>query len=166
MKDRGLGPSYGVHPRSSQLARLRHRRSLILTLRSHGHVRIHQELLAAWLILYAVDGSPEGYPRVATLKCSDRNFMQFRSFGYLHTRVVLSLQREIENLETQLDELDDFDASEHGDPHKLTCKGSDDEDTRPDCRENEVFQLLFEKTRPQILIQLKEKLMEYGRSLY
>lgn len=121
----------------------------------------YKPLYLLWLIQAVVEQAPEGYPQVATLQCSDRNFLQFRSFSYLHTRLVLALQQDIEKLEQQLDRLDDFDAK-HGDSDKLTCKARDDRQQTPDRIDSGEFHRMFRRTRPQVLAELKEKLMEYG----
>lgn len=111
-----------------------------------------------------VDQSPEGYSQVATFQSSDRNFMQYRSFGYLHSRVLLALQYDIEQLEIELDRLDQFDKSQDGgDKDKLLCKDRDDLEDVPERIESEEFHLVFRKTRPQLLAELKRKLLEYGK---
>jgi hypothetical protein len=47
-----------------------------------------------------------GYPRVAAFLDSDDNFMICRRFGYLHWRVLLDKQNELQYLEKELDEMD------------------------------------------------------------
>lgn len=82
--------------------------------------------------------------------------MLYRGFGYLHARVLLALQCDIEVLERKLDKLDEW---EHfsGDKDKLSCKQRDDSQSTP----NDVS-VEFNKTRPQVIAELKLKLMEYG----
>lgn len=99
---------------------------------------------------------------MATLQCSDHKFLQFRCFSYLHTRVLLALQRELEVLEAELDRLDEFDASEHGDRAKLRNKRRDDGQATLLSIKSDRFHDQFRKTRPQLLSEVKEKLMEYG----
>jgi hypothetical protein len=56
-----------------------------------------------------VKHSLRGYPEVATFLDSDDNFMICRRFGYLHWRVLLEKQRELQYLENALDETDGDD---------------------------------------------------------
>ena len=88
--------------------------------------------------------------------------MQYRSFGYLHARLLLALQYDVERLEKQLDALDKYD-KESGEREKLSCKQRDDRQNAPDKVPGD-FQYLFEMTRPQVLQELKVKLMEYGKA--
>ncbi|KAF2162261.1 hypothetical protein M409DRAFT_27264 [Zasmidium cellare ATCC 36951] len=110
-----------------------------------------------------LDESPEGYPQVTTLMSSDHNFLQFRSFSYLHTRLILALQQDVEMLERQLDGLDEFDASEDGNKRKLLDKERDDKQATVEQIANPKFH--FKKTRPQVICELREKLMEYDNVL-
>jgi len=50
-----------------------------------------------------------GYPRVAAFLDSDDNFMICRRFGYLHWRVLLEKQNELQYLEKALDEMDKYE---------------------------------------------------------
>ncbi|KAL8942350.1 MAG: hypothetical protein Q9216_001732 [Gyalolechia sp. 2 TL-2023] len=54
---------------------------------------------------------PLGYPKVAVFMDSDDNFMIYRRFGFLYSRVLLSKQDELRRLEEDLDALDRSDAS-------------------------------------------------------
>lgn len=63
-----------------------------------------------------LEDTPNGFPRLAAFQSSEANFALYRSFSYLHSRVLLDLQDEITELEK---ELDDFDL--------------DDEDENPLC---------------------------------
>lgn len=110
-----------------------------------------------------MDQSPCGYSQVAAFQSSDRNFMQYRSFGYLHSRVLLILQYDIERLETELDELDSFDKlSPDGDADKLCCRDRDEFEHSMEHIESRAFKAKFKRTRPQVLQELKAKLIEYG----
>ncbi|KAK5718943.1 hypothetical protein LTR17_015534 [Elasticomyces elasticus] len=46
---------------------------------------------------------PPGHAKMATVQASVPAFMQFRRFGYLHMRMLLALQQEINDLEYQLE---------------------------------------------------------------
>lgn len=65
-------------------------------------------------------------------------------------------------MERQLDDIDRFDASKYGDSRKLLDKDRDDRQTSLDSIDNPLFHDNFPKTRPQILADIKDKLMEYG----
>jgi hypothetical protein len=56
-----------------------------------------------------VKDSLTGYPQVAAFLDSDDNFMICRRFGYLHWRVLLEKQRELQYLENVLNEMDQED---------------------------------------------------------
>lgn len=47
-----------------------------------------------------------GYPRLAAFQCSDENFMLYRRFGYLQSRVLLDKQDQLRVLEKELQDLD------------------------------------------------------------
>lgn len=107
-----------------------------------------------------MDDCHRGYPEVATFQCSDRNFLQYRSFGYLHARLLSSLQYDVERLESKLNELDDWEVTS-GDKEKLRCKERDDLEDSLD-RTSDRFRAMFDVTRPQVQKNLKSALMEYG----
>lgn len=100
---------------------------------------------------------------MAAFQSSHRNFLQYRGFSYLHARVLSALQHDVERLEKQLDTLDQWE-KEKGDPDKLECKWRDDMQDSPDKIPGE-FRKCYKKTRPQVLAELKQKLMEYGTPL-
>jgi hypothetical protein len=55
---------------------------------------------------------PLGYPRLAAFQSSESNFSLYRSFSYLHSRILLDLQDEIRSLEEELDQFDEFEVEE------------------------------------------------------
>lgn len=57
-------------------------------------------------ISFIVDNCPEGYPRLAAFLDSDENFMLYRRFGFLQTRLLLNKQAELREYEKELDRLD------------------------------------------------------------
>jgi hypothetical protein len=73
----------------------------------------------------------------------------------------LSLQQEIEALERELDELDEFDAVGEGQEKKLQCWARDARESRK-CDVRGDFP--YERTRPEVLLALRLKLIEYGDS--
>ncbi|KAH7401363.1 hypothetical protein BKA66DRAFT_102576 [Pyrenochaeta sp. MPI-SDFR-AT-0127] len=101
-----------------------------------------------------LENTPNGFPRLAAFQSSETNFALYRSFSYLHSRVLLDLQDEITSLESELDDADwdDFDE----DPERLRSRGVD-LDTTAD-REST-------RTRSVILKEIREKLVEYDEVL-
>jgi hypothetical protein len=98
-----------------------------------------------------VENTPNGFPRLAAFQCSESNFSLYRSFNYLHSRVLLDLQDEIRNLEEELDrcDWDDFE----DDPDRLRSR---DIDVSKAAREGNA------RNRRVILGEIREKLMQYG----
>jgi hypothetical protein len=98
-----------------------------------------------------VEATPNGFPRLAAFQSSEANFSLYRSFSYLHSRVLLDLQDEITSLERELDELDLDDAD--AEPDRLRSRELDvDRASREGTSRN----------RRVILREIKGKLMEYG----
>jgi hypothetical protein len=100
---------------------------------------------------------------VSVFQSSDRNFLQYRAFFHLHSRLLSALQADIELIERQLDEVDDFDATSSDECRRLCLqdKERDDEYDTMNSMSAE-FQQSFNKTRPQLLVDLRAKLLEYG----
>lgn len=63
------------------------------------------------LILAIVESYPEGYPQLAAFQSSEPSFSMYRSFGYLHSRVILNMQDELRDLEEKLKGLDEEDSA-------------------------------------------------------
>lgn len=98
-----------------------------------------------------MEETPNGFPRLAAFQASDTNFALYRSFGYLHSRVLLDLQDEITLLEGELDEID--------------LKDSFEDQRRLRSRDYDVSQPDGEgapRSRRVILREIKTKLIEYG----
>jgi hypothetical protein len=98
-----------------------------------------------------VEETPNGFPRLAAFQSSEANFSLYRSFSYLHSRVLLDLQDEITALEA---ELDDIDWRDH-----------DEDEDRLKSRDFDVRQPDDTRNRRVILREIKAKLMEYGTFL-
>jgi hypothetical protein len=101
-----------------------------------------------------VENTPNGFPRLAAFQSSEANFSLYRSFSYLHSRVLLDLQDEMTMLEKELDEVDwdDFE----------------DEPMRLRSRETDIAKAATEgdaRNRRVILREIKTKLMEYDEML-
>jgi hypothetical protein len=97
-----------------------------------------------------LEETPNGFPRLAAFQASEANFSLYRSFSYLHSRILLDLQDEITTLEKELDEKewDDTEENEH-------CLKSRDTSATPTTTNTP-------RTRRVILREIKDKLMEYG----
>ena len=96
-----------------------------------------------------VDSYPLGYGRVAAFEDCDPSFLISRKFGRLHSRVLLHLQDEVQELEEKLEALDNTEYSS-GDP------------LRPKNR-----RIDFERRnapRKALLIEIGAKLAEYGET--
>lgn len=84
--------------------------------------------------------------------------MQYRGFGALRSRVLLAQQHDIESLERELDRIDLWD-QEEGSARKLKSKACDD---RESCKADMGEEFDFNRTRPEILEELKRQLFDYG----
>lgn len=111
-----------------------------------------------------VEDRPRGYPQVATFQSSDRNFLQYRGFVYLHSRVLSDMQFDIEQIETELDDLDRWE-KDNGDLRKLSCKRRDSHKTAEElaCA---GWPAHLTRCRPLVLADLRAKLLEYGKWSY
>jgi hypothetical protein len=98
-----------------------------------------------------VEKTPNGFPRLAAFQSSEANFSVYRSFSYLHSRVLLDLQDEITTLEKELDDID--------------WEDYDEEPARLKSRDFDVSQPEGECSRRVILREIKAKLMEYDEVL-
>ncbi|KAF2658094.1 hypothetical protein K491DRAFT_625354 [Lophiostoma macrostomum CBS 122681] len=101
-----------------------------------------------------LENTPNGFPRLAAFQASEANFSLYRSFSYLHSRLLLDLQDEITALEKELDDIDwdDFDE----DPERLKS------------REHDMSRAAGEgdaRNRRVILREIRTKLMEYDEVL-
>ncbi|KAI7232378.1 hypothetical protein KC343_g6537 [Hortaea werneckii] len=99
---------------------------------------------------------PPGYSQVATFQCSDPNFLQYRGFKYLHSRLLSHMQYEIQELEDELDGLDDWDRIHNDQEKRLICLENDMLYKRCD-QFPEEFQLDFERTRPEVFAELRRR---------
>lgn len=93
-----------------------------------------------------MENAPNGFPRLAAFQASDANFGLYRSYSYLHSRILLDYQSEITELEEKLDNIDWDEVDEDEDRPRF--RAGDDESTQ---------------TRREILREIKTKLMEYGK---
>ena len=96
-----------------------------------------------------------GYPRVAAYMDSDENFMIYRRFGFLHSRILLNKQDELREIEERLDDLDGIDSG--GSKASALCLQSRRKDEiRTDVNRRD--------SRQELLRISEEKLCQYGLS--
>ncbi|KAK1068373.1 hypothetical protein LTR12_013742 [Friedmanniomyces endolithicus] len=113
-----------------------------------------------------VEDNAEGYALIANFQSSDRNFLQYRGFLHLHSRLLSALQADIGYLETELDKMDQWDI-ECGIERRIAClrhKKRDDLQSRMEVMP-EAYKAVFNRTRPDVMLELRSKLVEYGKSL-
>ncbi len=91
-----------------------------------------------------------GYGRVAAVENCDPSFLIYRRFGWLHSRLLLNLQDELQKLERDL-EREEAKEFNYGQPIKLKAR-------RKDCKNPDA-------ARPLILASIHEKLKEYGMAM-
>ncbi|KAL9621321.1 MAG: hypothetical protein Q9160_004212, partial [Pyrenula sp. 1 TL-2023] len=87
---------------------------------------------------------PPGYPLAAAFLDSDENFMIYRRFGFVQSRLLLDKQYELQDLEKALEEMD-----------------KDDDNAKPGCLK--MGELVFgcPSTRKQMMKDLETKYNEY-----
>lgn len=95
---------------------------------------------------------PHGYPLLAAFQSSESSFSIYRSFDYLHSRVILELQDELRELEDGLAILDKSDER----PERKKCLTSRTADRNFAKREK-----LICSKRSGMLATIREKLVNY-----
>ena len=90
-----------------------------------------------------------GYGSVAAFEDCDPCFLVCRKFGWLHNRILLHLQDELQVFE---EELEEFDKDEAIDSNPIYQQSRRKDDARPDSE------------RSIMLNRIKQKLGEYGGS--
>jgi len=102
-----------------------------------------------------LENTPNGFPRLAAFQSSEANFSLYRSFSYLHSRVLLDLQDEITCLERELEDIDwdDFES----DPDRLQSREID----IAKCSRDDPDR----RNRRTILNEIRIKLLEYDEVL-
>jgi len=113
-----------------------------------------------------VEHNAVGYALIANFQSSDRDFLQYRGFFQLHSRVLSALQADIGYLETELDSMDEWDIN-CGIERRLAClrdKKRDDLQSRMEVMPD-AYTAMFDRTRPDVMLDLRTKLVQYGGSL-
>ncbi|KAJ4370825.1 hypothetical protein N0V86_008518 [Didymella sp. IMI 355093] len=96
---------------------------------------------------------PMGYPRLAAFQSSESSFSIYRSFDYLHGRVILNLQAELRDLEQELEILDDDDDT------------ADDEEQQNRLKSRAVDLAQPVSEREILLSKIHAKLLQYDEML-
>ncbi|KAF2093525.1 hypothetical protein NA57DRAFT_48248, partial [Rhizodiscina lignyota] len=91
---------------------------------------------------------PEGYPMLAAFLDSDENFMIYRRFGYIHARLLLEKQNELQELENILGDMDNEDDSE-----------------RPGCLNRAELGSETPSERQALFAKLEARFKEYAKLL-
>ncbi|KAL9040448.1 MAG: hypothetical protein Q9214_004481 [Letrouitia sp. 1 TL-2023] len=107
-------------------------------------------------IIRKIEECSMGYPRVSAFMDSDENFMIYRRFGFLYSRVLLSKQDELRELEDSLDDMDRRDAK--GSDYSKKCLMSRAKDFKREAASGQ-------ETRRELLKKIETKLYEYGQIL-
>lgn len=103
-----------------------------------------------------VESFPVGYPLQAAFQSSEPSFSIYRSFGYLHSRVILQLQDELRSLEDNLEKLDGRDSSREERGDCVTSREADLMQAKRDRKPSE---------RAHLLTQICDKLQRYDEML-
>ncbi|KAM0817177.1 hypothetical protein AB5N19_02980 [Seiridium cardinale] len=103
-----------------------------------------------------LDCRERSYRTLATFLDSDENFMLYRRFGYLHSRMLLRLQDKLRVLESILDDHDDEDASEETHKRLLMSRDLDEAACKTLLKQEPAVQ-----TRTQILDEIEVVLGKY-----
>jgi hypothetical protein len=91
---------------------------------------------------------PKGYPSLATFLDSDENFMVYRRFGYIQSRLLLEKQDDLQKLENKLDKYDN--QVQRTKPVNLITRDLTEEDAGP---------------RRQLMEKIEQKFCEYGQCI-
>ena len=94
-----------------------------------------------------------GYPRLAAFQASEPSFSIYRSFDYLHSRVILDMQDELRELEEGLGELDLEDSRAENAQQRLRVASR-----TADLRQTQ-------STRAKLLSVIRDKLVRYDEVL-
>ncbi|KIM94110.1 hypothetical protein OIDMADRAFT_184533 [Oidiodendron maius Zn] len=100
------------------------------------------------LIVRKFKDCPRGYPNLAVFLDSSEEFMVYRRFGYLQSRIILNKQDQLRELEKRLDREDKDDALI--DYKLLMCRDKDEIENRP---------------RVKLLVDIEKCFKEYAELL-
>ncbi|KAF4636283.1 hypothetical protein G7Y89_g1791 [Cudoniella acicularis] len=112
-------------------------------------------------VIRKLDDRDKGYRSLSTFLDSDENFMLYRRFGYLHSRILLRIQDQLRELERELDAYDkaDADDAEKGSEQSRKLLMSRDADEAAGRKEQ--IEEPGIRTRTEILDDIERKLEKY-----
>lgn len=96
--------------------------------------------------LESLESTRRGFPRLAAIQNSDEHFMEYRRFGWLHSRVLMHRKDEIDELELALKNLDEHDER---DPVRRQIFSRNDYSST--------------QTRPCLPLSITKQLSRYGK---
>lgn len=111
-----------------------------------------------------VESCAKGYPQAAAFLSSDRNFSLYRGYGFLRARLLLAHQQELAWLEEELDELDEDHARDPEKEIRLRSYNADVTAQAAEAAESEQGTENKQRSRQEILGEIKSKLAAYGLS--
>ncbi|MCJ1389543.1 hypothetical protein MMC18_002400 [Xylographa bjoerkii] len=131
-----------------------------------GHGSVHNDVIEAhakgrayfqFTIFYfrdfvTVESYPLGFPKAAAFLNSDDQFMVYRRFGVLFSRLLLRKQDELVELEERLSDMDDIDNCKEETKQYLRDRDADDR------RESKPWN----ESRTEVLDKIEQKALEYS----
>ena len=100
-----------------------------------------------------VENFPRGFPKLARFLDSDDNFMVYRRFGTVCSRLLLHKQDEISKMEGVLHSMDKTDERAKNEKYLMSHTLDDGRDSIPE---------FWPESRPQLMEKLEKKIVEYG----
>jgi hypothetical protein len=107
--------------------------------------RYQMSLPACANLQHQVQNHPHGWPRIAAFLDSDPNFMIYRRFGYVRTRLLTYHQDVIREMEANLEKLDWDDYNNKAVGRAMCWRAGDD--MREPSRRKGLFETLTEHLR-------------------
>ena len=101
----------------------------------------------------SVEDSPAGFPRIARFLDSDDNFMVYRRFGSVYSRLLLRKQDELRRMESELKGMDKTDESIEEGRYLRSHSEDDDRKSIPP---------LWSESRGQLMDKMEKKALEYA----
>lgn len=101
---------------------------------------------------------PNGYPRLSAFNSSEQNFMLYRGFSYIHSRLLLTLQAKIQALESELDSMDRLHSRIEDEKIRLQSQYLDTDACKDEAEEGE-------RTREDVMEELRVKVCQYDELL-
>ena len=100
-----------------------------------------------------VESFPRGFPKLARFLDSDDNFMVYRRFGTVCSRLLLYKQDEISKMEGVLHSMDKTDERAKNEKCLMSRTLDVERDGIPE---------FWPESRPQLMEKLEKKIVEYG----